>query len=111
MGVEPFLERRAEPRHALGRARAVAAGDSTLVASSWQRWADAAAVARWDALALRAGEPNPFLESWYLLPALRRFDRPGSVEIVRFEQAGELGGVLPIARPLRYQRWPLPHLA
>ena len=28
-------------------------------------------VSRWDILARRAAEPNPFLESWYLLPALR----------------------------------------
>ena len=110
MGVEPFLERRTEPRHAPAPARAVAAGDSMLVASSWKRWADAPAIARWDALALRAAEPNPFFESWYLLPALRRFDAAGNVEILRFEQGGALAGLIPVARSWRYQRWPLPHL-
>jgi CelD/BcsL family acetyltransferase involved in cellulose biosynthesis len=111
MGVEPFLERRAEPRHAPARARAVAAGDATLVASSWKRWADAAAIARWDALALGASEPNPFFESWYLLPALRRFDASGKVEILRFERGGALAGLIPVARNWHYQRWPLPHLS
>ena len=31
-------------------------------------------LARWDGLALTAAEPNPFYESWYLLPSLRLFD-------------------------------------
>lgn len=110
MGVEPFIDRRAQTRFAPVPARAVAAGDSVLVASPWQKWADAAALERWDALALAAAEPNPFLESWYLLPALRRFDRAGTVEILRFERAGQLVGLLPVERSWRYQRWPLPHL-
>ena len=111
MGVEPFLERRAQPRQTMVRARAVAAGGSVLVASSWKRWADAEAVAQWDALALRAADPTPFFESWCLLPALRRFDSAGRAEILRFEQAGTLAGLMPVARRWRYQRWPLPHLA
>ena len=28
-------------------------------------------LAAWQALALRAAEPNPFFEPWYLMPALR----------------------------------------
>lgn len=110
MGVEPFLDRRMRPRFAPSAARAVAAGDSVLVAAPWQHWADGGAVDRWDALALTANEPNPFLESWYLLPALRRFDRAGRVEILRFERGGELAGLLPVERSWRYQRWPLPHV-
>ena len=111
MGVEPFLERRAGPRHLPAPARAVAAGDSMLVASSWKHWADAAAIERWDRLAGQAAEPNPFFESWYLLPALRRFDRGGTAQILRFEQGGALAGLVPLVRPWRYQRWALPHLA
>ena len=111
MGVEPFLERRAEPRHAPTPARAVTAGDSMCVASSWKRWADAAATARWDALARCAAEPNPFFESWYLLPALRHFDAVGRVGMLRFERGGELAGLMPVISAWRYQRWPLPHLA
>src|SRR5215210_1118368 len=110
MGVEPFIERRELSRLSPAPARAIAAGDSVLVAASWPRWADGAAVERWDALALNAAEPNPFFESWYLLPALRRFDRVGKVEILRFERGGELVGLLPLERSWRYPRWPLPHL-
>ena len=64
----------------------------------------------WDALALCAAEPNPFYESWYLLPALRAFDREGDVFLVRFEVDGELAGLIPLMRPRRYYRWPLPNL-
>lgn len=110
MGVEPFIERRELSRLWPAPARAVAAGDSVLVSASWKRWADGAAIARWDALALNAAEPNPFFESWYLLPALRRFDPMGKVEMLRFERGGELVGLIPVERCWRYQRWPLPHL-
>ena len=110
MGFETTIERRELSRVSPAPARAVAAGDSVLVAASWKRWADGAAIARWDSLALIAAEPNPFFESWYLLPALRRFDKAGKVEILRFERGGQLVGLMPIERSWRYQRWPLPHL-
>jgi CelD/BcsL family acetyltransferase involved in cellulose biosynthesis len=110
MGVEPFIERREMSRHSPAPARAVALGDSLLVSASWKSWADGPAVERWDALALDPAEPNPFFESWYLLPALRRFDKAGRVEILRFERGGQLIGLMPIERSWRYQRWPLPHL-
>lgn len=72
--------------------------------------AEPAAVAGWDALAQWACEPNPFLESWYLLPALRL---PGGeqVQLLRFEIDGVLGGLLPLARARRYYQRALPHLA
>jgi CelD/BcsL family acetyltransferase involved in cellulose biosynthesis len=74
-------------------------------------WPDMANdVPAWDALALCAAEPNPFYESWYLLPALRAFDREGDVSLVRFEAGGELAGLIPLMRPNRYYRWPLPNL-
>ena len=110
MGIEPFLERRAGPRAVPAAARAVVAGDNVLVSSSWKHWADATAVQRWNALARGAAEPNPFFEPWYLLPALRRFDPAGKVEILRFERGGELAGLMPVAQTWRYNRWPLPHL-
>jgi len=110
MGVALFLDRRTAARHEPEAARAMVAGDSLLVASRWTRWADAGAIERWDALALAANEPNPFFEPWFLLPALRRFDRGGAVEIVRFERGGALAGLLPVERSWCYQRWPLPHL-
>ena len=110
MGAEFFIERRVAARQRPESVRAIVAGDSVLVASPWPRWADAAAAARWDALALSTAEPNPFFESWYLLPALRRFDPAGKVEILRFERGGELVGLVPVERVWRYGSWPVPHL-
>ena len=69
-----------------------------------------AAVLAWDALALKASEPNPFFESWYLLPSLRALDPLGTVQMLRFEVAGELLGLMPMRRERRYYRWPIPQL-
>lgn len=75
-------------------------------------WAEMAEdVPAWDALALCAAEPNPFFESWYLLPSLRALDSKARVNILRFEAGGELAGLLPLTRPSRYYRWPIPHLS
>jgi CelD/BcsL family acetyltransferase involved in cellulose biosynthesis len=75
-------------------------------------WRDMAGdVVAWDALALCAAEPNPFFESWYLLPALAAFDPAGAVSLLRFTADGDLAGLMPIARPRRYYRHPLPHLS
>lgn len=68
-------------------------------------------VVAWDALAACAAEPNPFFESWYLLPALHAFDPNGHVRLLRFEAGGELAGLMPIARSRRYYRWPIPNLS
>jgi CelD/BcsL family acetyltransferase involved in cellulose biosynthesis len=65
---------------------------------------------RWDALAQGVSEPNPFHESWYLLPALRELDPGRSVRLLRFEHDGELAGLLPVRAQPRYYRWPIPHL-
>jgi CelD/BcsL family acetyltransferase involved in cellulose biosynthesis len=67
--------------------------------------------AAWDALANRASEPNPFFESWYLLPGLKAFDPGGQVHMLRVESDGALAGLLPIARPNRYYGRPIPNLA
>lgn len=75
-------------------------------------WRDMATeIAAWDALALCAAEPNPFYESWYLLPALRAFDPHGEVRLLRFDAGGDLAGVLPVVRQTRYYRWPVPNIA
>jgi CelD/BcsL family acetyltransferase involved in cellulose biosynthesis len=68
-------------------------------------------VAAWDRLAATAGEPNPFFESWYLLPSLRAFDPAGDVHLLRFETDGRLSGLMPIIRQRRYYRWPIPNLS
>lgn len=70
-----------------------------------------AEVDAWDALVRRASEPNPFFESWYLLPSLRNLPETESVTILRFEQDGRLAGLLPLARSPRYYRWPVPNLS
>ncbi|MFT4057436.1 MAG: GNAT family N-acetyltransferase [Novosphingobium sp.] len=68
-------------------------------------------VEAWDHLARNASEPNPFFESWYLLPSLRHLPETDRVTILRFEQHGRLAGLLPIAHPRRYYRWPMPHVS
>ena len=64
----------------------------------------------WDALALCAAEPNPFHESWYLLPALRALDPQGTVSILRVEADGDLVGLLPVRSESRYYGRPIPQL-
>lgn len=64
----------------------------------------------WDALALCAAEPNPFHESWYLLPALRALDPQGSVKLLRVETDGDLCGLLPVRNENRYYGRPIPQL-
>jgi CelD/BcsL family acetyltransferase involved in cellulose biosynthesis len=80
-----------------------------LNAVPWRELADATAA--WDALALSASEPNPFFESWYLLPALAAFDPGGEVELLRFAVDGELAGLMPIVRARRYYGKPIPNMA
>ena len=82
-----------------------------LHAVSWRELDTPDARLAWDGLAACAAEPNPFHESWYLLPALRAFDPEGRITLLRFEAGGELAGLLPIHRPARYYRRPIPHLA
>src|SRR5690606_32241709 len=67
-------------------------------------------IARWDALAEWPAEPNPFHESWYLLPALRTFDPAGTVKLLCLEAGGQLVGIVPVTRTARYYGHPLPHL-
>jgi len=70
----------------------------------------AAEVARWDALARGASEPNPFYESWYLLPSLEALDPEGDVALLVLERGGVWLGVMPLVRAGRYYRWPVPNL-
>ena len=82
-----------------------------LRAVSWRELDTPDARLAWDALAACAAEPNPFHESWYLLAALRAFDPDERICILRFDAGGELAGLLPVHRPKRYYRRPVPHLA
>lgn len=83
---------------------------SRLDAAPWPAGDDPAGQAAWDRLTRRASEPNPFFESWSLLPALRALDPEGKVVLLRFQDGGELAGLMPVARRLRYYRRPVPHL-
>lgn len=79
-------------------------------ARDWRELDTSAEIARWDALAQWASEPNPFHESWYLLPALRAFDPNGEVTMLCLESGGQLAGLLPVRRAARYYGNPVPHL-
>ena len=90
----------AAPRAAAGGLRAL----------GWQALEAPGARAAWDALAARAAEPNPFFESWYLLPSLRALDPAHECQMLRFQHDGALAGLMPLTRETRYYRWPIPHL-
>ncbi|RYE53161.1 MAG: hypothetical protein EOP20_13820, partial [Hyphomicrobiales bacterium] len=86
-------------------------GPGMLDCVAWQVMAEPSQVAAWDTLTDRASEPNPFYESWYLLPSLRNLSADGDIRFLRFELGGRLAGLLPVVRPSRYYRYPFPHLA
>lgn len=65
----------------------------------------------WDALALLAAEPNPFFESWYLLPALRVHDPEGAGRLLCLWHETELVGLAPLARLPSYYGKPVRHWA
>ena len=65
----------------------------------------------WDSLANAASQPNPFFESWYLLPSLRAFDPDQSVSLLCAEHDGALLGLIPVRSERRYYGKPIPHLA
>lgn len=79
-----------------------------MTVASWREME--AQVADWDRLATNASEPNPFFESWYLLPSLRAFD-PDGVDILQLRAGGELLGLMPIARSWRYYHLSLPNIS
>lgn len=90
----------------------LAAGDvPTLRLLDWQCGGAPSIVARWDALAREASEPNPFLESWYLLPALKALQPGAEVQLLLLEQGERLIGLLPVVSNRRYYGRPLAHLA
>lgn len=77
----------------------------------WREFDRRDRIADWDALAERASEPNPFYESWYLLPSLRSLDEAGEVTLLTFEYGGQLTGLVPVVRSRDYYGHPVPHLA
>jgi len=91
-------------------APAASARPPRLTLRDW-RGLDHADLARWEALASAAGEPNPFFEPWYLLPSLRVFDAAGGMVLAVLEAGDEWLGILPLAPRSRYYGWPVPHWA
>lgn len=75
----------------------------------WRDFADARSIAEWDALTLEASEPNPFFESWNLLPAMTNLDRGGNAKLAILRCGGKLRGLMSVARSSRYYGYPLPH--
>ena len=82
-----------------------------LIITPWREWASAPACAAWDALADGLSTPNPFFESWFLLPSLARFDPEGKVRIASQSGPDGLEALMPIQRARRYGRYLLPHLS
>jgi CelD/BcsL family acetyltransferase involved in cellulose biosynthesis len=68
-------------------------------------------LAAWERLALRAAEPNPFFEPWYLLPSLRQWGAEDGVRVKVWFHDGRLAGLMPVARQARYYGHPLTHAA
>jgi CelD/BcsL family acetyltransferase involved in cellulose biosynthesis len=64
--------------------------------------------AAWDRLAMTAAEPNPFFESWYLLPSLRAHDPAGEARLAVLENGGEWLGLIPLVNEPRYYGRPVP---
>lgn len=63
----------------------------------------------WDDLVREASEPNPFLESWYLAPALDALGSQAAMLLIEIE--GTAIGGLPVVQRRNYYGYPLPHLA
>lgn len=63
-------------------------------------------VPAWEKLARAALEPNPFYESWMLLPALREFSAGQDVRVALVWQGDELSGLFPFQRSARYKGLP-----
>ena len=70
---------------------------------------DTALMDDWDRLARAAATPNPFFESWYLLPALTHIRGARDVVVLTVRHYGRLIGLLPVQPQLRYDRFLLPH--
>lgn len=93
---------------AIEQSRAESPFDDELVCAPWRRTIDEKQA--WDELAERAVEPNPFFESWFLLPSAESLDCESEVSILCFLRNGVLSGLLPVVREQQYEGWPLPHI-
>ncbi len=65
----------------------------------------------WDELTQTAGEPNCFLERWFLGPSLRHLDLPSSLKIaIVRDDTGVLIGLLPLHISDNYGRLKIAHV-
>lgn len=87
------------------------APDARLDALDWAELAQPGAVVAWDDLAAHAAEPNPFYESWYLLPSLEALDPQGEAIVLVLRRGEDWLGLLPLARWRRYYGRPIPNIA
>ncbi len=71
--------------------------------------ADPGFIADWERLTPNAGEPNPFFEPWYMLPALRHLGEGGAVRVIAWFRQGKLAGLLPMLRSAAYYGRRVPH--
>jgi CelD/BcsL family acetyltransferase involved in cellulose biosynthesis len=79
------------------------AAPDALLASSFAR--------SWDDLARRSGEPNCFLERWFLVPSLRHLEFPASLRIaIVYDETGMLIGLLPLHMSDTYGRLRIAHV-
>ena len=82
----------------------------SFAARRWDAYDRDNRIAEWDALAQWASEPNPFYESWYLLPSLELLDGGRDVELLELRADRQLVGLLPVRRERDYYGHPLPHI-
>jgi CelD/BcsL family acetyltransferase involved in cellulose biosynthesis len=71
------------------------------------RLTDAAA---WDTLVRDAAEPNPFLERWFLLPAITHLPSNDPVCVAIVEAGDRWVGMFPLTSNNHYGRMPVPHV-
>lgn len=89
----------------------VALPHGTLALLGPEALTEPALLAGWERLVARAAEPNPFLEPWYLRPALAQWGAADGVRVKAWWHDGRLAGLLPVARPARYYGHPVSHAA
>lgn len=65
---------------------------------------------RWEELAIRASEPNPFFEKDLVLPAAELLARRVAL-LVAIDSGGDWAGAMPVRRGLRWREVPVPAMA
>ncbi|AKQ43402.2 hypothetical protein CP97_11260 [Aurantiacibacter atlanticus] len=111
MGKHFHLETRGFPLAGDGCVHGALRGTQAVFsACDWRDMSSVDRISEWDALAQIVAEPNPFFESWFMLPALDALDPQGSVTILKLEVDGRLFGLMPVKRENRYYGYPVPHL-